>query len=117
MEVCRDNGGDEEKGERGTRKRQDKTRRELVTEERKWLEATRLKGGSNRRRKNVCFGTTTQVGSRPFLLVVLPVSWLLRLKPFFLQGSCTFVHVKCLEPMCSVKERSHTSLEKETRCL
>lgn len=69
------------------------------------------------RRKNLCLGSAAQVGSRPFLLVALPVSWLLRLKLLFLQGSCAFVHVECLEPMCSEKERSHTSLEKETRCL
>lgn len=65
----------------------------------------------------MCCGAVALVGSRPFQLAALFVSPLLPLKHFFLQGPYASVHVKCLDPMCLVKEKSHTSLEKETRCL
>ena len=82
------------------------------------MEETRLKEGSDGgKREEHVPGVVTLVGSRPFQLAARSVSLLLQLKLFFLQGPCAFVPVKWLDSMCSVKEKSHTLLEKETRCL
>lgn len=78
----------------------------------------RLKDASNGgRMKAMCTGVGVLPSRRPPQLAALWVSLLLRLKHFFLQGPCAFVHMKCLDPVCFVKEESRTSLEKENRCL
>lgn len=82
------------------------------------MEETTLKEASEGgKRGEPVPGAVALVGSRSFQLAALSVSPLLHLKLFFLQGPCAFVSMKCLEPMCSVKGKSHTLLEKETRCL
>lgn len=91
---------------------------ERIREKKANVEETTLKEGSDGgKRGQPVPGAAALVGSRSFQLAALSVSLLLHLKLFFLQGPCAFVSMKCLDPMCSVKGKSHTLLEKETRCL
>lgn len=69
MEVCRDKGGNEEKGERQVEEgKEGRTGGELVTERirerRKYVEETRLKEGSNRGKKGA--HTSWYSSPRPF---------------------------------------------------
>lgn len=91
---------------------------ERVREKKENVEETALKEGSDGgKRRAPVPGAAALVGSRSFQLAALSVSPLLHLKLFFLQGPCAFVSMKYLDPMCSVKGKSHTLLEKETSCL
>jgi hypothetical protein len=53
---------------------------------------------------------------RPFQLAHFG-TWIFVTATRLPSGTLCFEHVKCLDPMCLVKEKSQTLLEKETRCL